>query len=64
MTAMTTGLVLGVAPGAALVGAVVDAHGASPAFWVPAAAGLLGALAAQWRSDAPARLPTQGTPLS
>ena len=38
----TTGLIAGVAPGAALVGAAVDAHGASAAFWVPVAAGAAG----------------------
>jgi hypothetical protein len=32
-----------VAPGAALVGVVVDSAGASASFWVPATAGLLGA---------------------
>ncbi len=59
MTALTTGLVLGIAPGAALVGAVVDDRGASPSFWVPAAAGLIGALVAQWRSDAPRSVPAE-----
>ena len=38
----TTGLVAGVAPGAALVGSVVDARGASASFWVPVAAGAVG----------------------
>jgi MFS family permease len=52
MTIFTTGLVLGVAPGAALVGAVVDAAGASRAFLVPVAAGILATVAAQWRTDA------------
>ncbi len=46
MTVFTTGLGAGVAPGAALVGAVVDAAGASASYWVPAVAGLLGALVA------------------
>lgn len=46
MTVFTTGLVAGVAPGAALVGVVVDAAGASASFWVPASAGLLAALVA------------------
>jgi MFS family permease len=58
MTIFTTGLVLGVAPGAALVGAVVDAAGASRGFLVPVGAGILGALAAQWR---PRELPRHGT---
>ncbi|MGA8211886.1 MAG: MFS transporter [Nocardioidaceae bacterium] len=43
MTLFTTGLAAGVAPGAALVGVVVDVAGASRAYWVPAAAGLAGA---------------------
>ena len=46
MTLVTTGLVAGVGPGAAVVGAVVDAAGASVAFWVPAGAGLAGAAVA------------------
>jgi MFS family permease len=43
MTVFSTGLIAGVAPGAAVVGTVVDAHGASTSFWVGAAAGLVGA---------------------
>ena len=39
----TTGLAAGLAPGAALVGLVVDSFGASASYWVTAAAGLLGA---------------------
>jgi predicted MFS family arabinose efflux permease len=46
MTAVSTGIYAGVAPGAALVGVVVDSAGASASFWVPATAGLLGAGAA------------------
>lgn len=46
MTVVSTGIYAGVAPGAALVGMVVDAAGASASFWVPAAAGLVGAAAA------------------
>ena len=42
----TTGLGAGLAPGAALVGLVVDAAGASTSFWVTSGAGLLGAGAA------------------
>jgi predicted MFS family arabinose efflux permease len=38
-----TGLAAGVAPGAWLVGVVVDRYGASASYWVPAAAGLAGA---------------------
>lgn len=52
MTIFTTGLVLGVAPGAALVGAVVDAAGASRGFLVPVAAGVLATFAAQLRTGA------------
>jgi MFS family permease len=46
ITVFTTGLAAGVAPGAALVGMVVDAHGASASYWVPVAAGLIGAAVA------------------
>ena len=46
ITLFTTGLGVGLAPGAALVGIVVDRSGASDSFWVPAAAGLLGAAVA------------------
>lgn len=46
MTVFTTGLVAGVAPGAALVGLVVDARGASPSYAVPAAAGVVAAVVA------------------
>ncbi|HWM74879.1 MAG TPA: MFS transporter [Nocardioides sp.] len=45
-TIFTTGLGGGLAPGAALVGTVVDHAGAAAGFWVPAAAGLLGAAVA------------------
>jgi MFS family permease len=47
MAIMQTGLVAGVAPGATLAGVVIDAHGASAAYLVCAAAGLVAALAAQ-----------------
>ena len=40
---MTTGLIIGVAPGAALTGATVDGYGASAAFWVPVGGGALAA---------------------
>lgn len=46
MTVFSTGMVAGVAPGAAFVGAVVDRAGASASFWVPAAAGVLAAVLA------------------
>ncbi len=45
-TIFTTGLGGGLAPGAALVGVLVDHSGAAAGFWVPAAAGLLGATVA------------------
>jgi MFS family permease len=43
ITVFTTGLAAGLAPGAALVGLVVDAAGASASYGVTAVAGLLGA---------------------
>ena len=54
MAIMQTGLVAGVAPGAAVSGWIVDAHGASAAYLVSLAAGVLAAVAAQ-------ALPRQGT---
>ena len=42
-----TGLIAGVAPGAAIAGAVVDAHGASPAYLVAVAGGAVAFAAAQ-----------------
>ena len=47
MAIMQTGLVAGVAPGATLSGLVVDHQGASAAYLVAAAAGLVAAVAAQ-----------------
>lgn len=47
MAIMQTGVVAGVAPGATIAGVVIDASGASPAYAVAAAAGLVAALAAQ-----------------
>ena len=47
MAFLQTGLVAGVAPGAALAGVVIDSQGASAAYLVPAAGGLLALLAAQ-----------------
>ena len=54
ITVFTTGLAAGLAPGAALVGLVVDTAGASASYWVSAAAGLVGALLAfaTWRFSA------------
>ena len=46
MAILHTGMGVGIAPGAALGGLMVDAYGASPAYAVPAVAGLLGAAAA------------------
>ena len=46
MALVQTGLVAGVAPGAAASGFVVDHYGANPAYLVSLAAGLLAALAA------------------
>ncbi len=46
MTVFTTGMAAGVAPGAAIVGVVVDHAGASAAFWVPVAAGVLATIVA------------------
>jgi predicted MFS family arabinose efflux permease len=51
MTIFTTALVVGIAPGAALVGAVVDRSGASASYLVPAAAGAVGALVAFLTAD-------------
>jgi len=55
ITWMTTGLTIGVAPGAALAGAAIDTWGASPAFVVPIAGGVLAAAAAWMIRDSPAR---------
>jgi MFS family permease len=55
MTWLTTGILIGVAPGAALCGAVVDAYGASTAFGVPVAGGALAAVLAWTIRPTPAR---------
>ncbi|MDX6371616.1 MAG: hypothetical protein QOD98_604 [Nocardioidaceae bacterium] len=47
MAILQTGIVAGVAPGAALSGVVIDASGASSAYLVSLAAGVVAALAAQ-----------------
>jgi predicted MFS family arabinose efflux permease len=47
MAVLQTGLVAGVAPGAALAGVVVDHAGSSPAYLVPLGAALVAAAAAQ-----------------
>jgi MFS family permease len=46
LTWTTTGMSVGIAPGAAVVGSVIDDHGASAGFLVPLAAGLAGAAVA------------------
>jgi predicted MFS family arabinose efflux permease len=46
MAVLHTAMGIGIAPGATVAGFAVDAAGASAAYVVPAAAGLLGALAA------------------
>ena len=43
LTWTTTGMSVGIAPGAAVVGSVIDSHGASAGFLVPLVAGLAGA---------------------
>lgn len=50
----TTGLAVGVAPGAAFAGWIIDNHGASAGFWVPLIAGL-GATVVAWSSQPPKR---------
>ncbi|MGH3471905.1 MAG: MFS transporter [Nocardioidaceae bacterium] len=46
ITWVTTGIGLGVAPGAAVAGQLIDSHGASAGYLVPVAGGLLAALVA------------------
>jgi predicted MFS family arabinose efflux permease len=46
ITLFTTGLAAGLAPGAAAVGLVIDASGASASYWVAVGAGLAGAVLA------------------
>lgn len=60
MAIMHTGIVAGVAPGATISGFVVDHAGASAAYLVSLAAGVVAALAAQAvpRADVPDRAPT------
>jgi MFS family permease len=53
ITLFTTGLGAGLAPGAALVGVVVDAAGAPTSFWVAGAAGLAGAALAFTAAERP-----------
>lgn len=56
MAFIQTGLAAGLAPGAAVAGVVIDAHGASPAYLVCAAGGLLALLGAV-ATRVPANLP-------
>jgi MFS family permease len=53
ITMFTTGLAIGLAPGAALAGQVVDDAGASASFWVAVGAGLLAAVLAAGTSLVP-----------
>ena len=46
LAVFSTGLVVGLAPGAALTGTVIDEYGASASYWVPVLAGLTGAAVA------------------
>jgi predicted MFS family arabinose efflux permease len=46
MALYSTGLVAGVAPGAALSGLAVDGYGAAAAYWVPISAGATGTVIA------------------
>jgi MFS family permease len=57
MAIVETALVAGVAPGAALAGLVIDHHGASPAYLISLAAGLVAAVAAFTARDEPASVP-------
>lgn len=50
LTWTMTGMSVGVAPGAAIVGAVIDAHGAAAGFLVPLVAGLAGSVVAWTRT--------------
>jgi predicted MFS family arabinose efflux permease len=54
ITWVTTGLGLGVAAGAAVAGRLIDAFGASPAYWVSAVSGALAAAVA-WSTRSPTR---------
>jgi predicted MFS family arabinose efflux permease len=56
LTWTTTGMSVGIAPGAAVVGAVIDSHGASAGFLVPLIAGLIGAIVA-WTAGSADGLP-------
>lgn len=59
---LSTGLYAGLAPGAALVGVVVDRYGASPAYWVAVVAVLAGAGVAFATALLPPRPPRVSRP--
>lgn len=53
MTWLSTGIAIGLAPGAAVAGHIIDTNGASTAYWVPVVSGLLAAAIAWttgWRT--------------
>ena len=52
MTWVTTGIAIGLAPGAAIAGRLIDAQGASTAYWVPVVSGLIAAVIA-WADRQP-----------
>ena len=43
MTWLSTGIAVGLAPGAAIAGQIIDTHGPSTAYWVPVVSGLIAA---------------------
>jgi predicted MFS family arabinose efflux permease len=57
MTMVETAAIAGVAPGAAVAGRVIDAHGASAAYLVSLAAGLVAAISALAAREEPACAP-------
>jgi MFS family permease len=61
---VTTGIAVGIAPGAAVVGEVIDRHGASASFWVPVVSAGVGALIAFGTAFLPAGRAQAGSSLS
>lgn len=57
MALLSTGIIGGVAPGAALAGIVVDQAGATAAYWLPVVAGATAVVAAQLLPRAPVKVP-------
>ena len=57
ISVITTGLYVGLAPGAAAAGAIIDRYGASPSFWVPVVAAGAGAAVAWATALLPAARP-------